>query len=426
MSSAHPVPGPKEKSGPQTAGSNAKPIARRGSLTRPSPIPSRIVRSAGALVWRPADSAQPPQVGKQYKADEIEVLLVHRPRYDDWSWPKGKAELNEPLLAAGVREVEEETGILVSLHAPLTAQRYRLGMGQTKEVYYWVGIPVSETGVAISRPPVTPAPKKEIDEARWVKPEQAREMLTRRGDRRLLDDLVARAENGSLFTATLAFVSHAQCVGKHRVEAERTLSRVGTRQAIELIDMLSALGVTRLLTSPAKRCRGTLEPYATVSGATLSVADELKLSPEYSYVPAPKPASATKRLVPSPAMFATRVAGQLKVPAVSTQVEEPQAPVAKPEIPFTAVKLESAREVVAKLVAHPGTPLAVSAHPELVEYMLKPLVEAASINVARQFPEGDAYDHTAQLTVVHVAYPHGNENKPEVVAVEVHRATERG
>lgn len=120
------------------------------------------MRSAGALVWRPADSAQPPQVGKQYKADEIEVLLVHRPRYDDWSWPKGKAELNEPLLAAGVREVEEETGILVSLHAPLTAQRYRLGMGQTKEVYYWVGIPVSETGVAISRPPVTPAPKKKL------------------------------------------------------------------------------------------------------------------------------------------------------------------------------------------------------------------------------------------------------------------------
>lgn len=451
----------------QLSASNAKPIARRGSHTRPSPIPSRIVRSAGALVWRPANQSETPQLGKKYQAHEIEVLLVHRPRYDDWSWPKGKAEINEPLLAAGVREVEEETGIIVTLYAPLTAQRYRLGMGQTKEVYYWVGLPATENGVTLSRPPVTPAPKKEIDEARWVKPEKAREMLTRRGDRRLLDDLVTRAENGTLYTTTLAFLSHAQCRGKNHVEAERTLSRVGTRQAIELIDILSALGVTRLLSSPAQRCKATLEPYATVANITLNVADELKLPPEYGYIPplenpVPQQTKETsanssiaaengkktdtentvtvKRPIPSPAMFAARIAGQLKTPAMKPPKENPaenkehqietlgKTPTETTETQpvFTPVQLESAREVVTKILAHPGTPLVVSAHPELVEYMVQPLVDSSSINVARQFLEGAAYDQTAQLTVVHVAYPEGGRKKPEIMGVEIHRASERG
>lgn len=471
MIQPRPVPGPAVSEPAQTPANLPKPVgktgsvARQGSLTRPSPIPSRIVRSAGALVWRPADPQQTPSLGQRFTPEEIQVLLVHRPRYDDWSWPKGKAEINEPLLAAGVREVEEETGIVVSLYAPLTAQRYRLGMGQTKEVYYWVGIPAGEESVTNTRPPVTPAPKKEIDEARWVSPSAAREMLTRRGDRRLLDDLVARAEAGQLVTATMAFISHAQCVGRNRPDASRTLSRAGTRQAIELIDMLSALGITRLLSSPAKRCKGTLEPYSIVSRTSLNVAEELKLPAELSYVPTvglpgehsfvpvvqnqpvPKPT------VPSPAMFAARVGGQLKVPALpkprqvlapaedlenseggASQVKTtPAGPVPKPprasqagKPEFKIVKLDRAQEVVQKLLKFPGPPLAISAHPELIEHMLAPLVEAASINVARQFPEGTDHDQTGQLTVVHVAYPEGTGEAPEVVAVEVHRVAQRG
>lgn len=444
MSQPRPQPGPGGAGTTLPAATVNKPVARQGSLTRPSPIPSRIVRSAGALVWRPADPAATPQIGQHYQADEIEVLLVHRPRYDDWSWPKGKAELNEPLLAAGVREVEEETGIVVSLYSPMTAQRYRLGMGQTKEVYYWVGVPATEQGVTTTRPPVTPAPKKEIDEARWVKPSVAREMLTRRGDRRLLDDLVARAEAGQLYTATLAFVTHARCMGKDRPEAQRVLSRVGTRQAIELIDMLSALGVTRLLSAPAKRCVGTLQAYATVSGASLNVAEELKLPAEYSFVPPVEQVSTVekipaatpvvkKRPAPSPALIAARIAGRNLKPVVEKPVE-PQTPLEvdeatpkeAPQPAFQAVQQKSAVEVVTKLLAKPGAPLAISVHPELVEHMLQPLTEVASINVARQFPEGEAYNQTGQLTVVHVAYPAKRKGEPEIVAVEVHRATERG
>lgn len=439
MSQPRPTPGPAVLGTVTPETTSGKPVARRGSLTRPSPIPSRIVRSAGALVWRPANPTEPAKIGQHYQADEIEVLLVHRPRYDDWSWPKGKAEINEPLLAAAVREVEEETGLVIRLCAPLTAQRYRLGMGQTKEVYYWIGMPATEESVTTTRPPVTPAPKKEIDEARWIKPSQAREMLTRRGDRRLLDDLVARAESGQLQTATFTFLTHARCIGANRPEAQRVLSRVGTRQTIELIDILSALGTTRLLSSPAKRCAKTLQTYATVSGVTLNVAEELKLPAEYSYVggtqqtsgsensekllPGTKTGSEPKKPTPSPALIAARIAGK----NLGTKVVAPNGK-ETPEVTtpvFQAVKQKSAREVVAKLLAKPGAPIAISVHPELVEHMLTPLVEVSSLNVARQFPEGNSFNQTGQLTVVHVAYPARNQGKPEVVSVEVHRATER-
>ncbi|MCS4484689.1 NUDIX hydrolase [Gleimia sp. 6138-11-ORH1] len=450
MTQPRPTPGATVPGPPTPNVSQTKPVARRGSLTRPSPIPSRIVRSAGALVWRLADRTQKPAYGQRYDRAEIEVLLVHRPRYDDWSWPKGKAEVNEPLLAAGVREVEEETGIAVSLYAPMTAQRYRLGMGQTKEVYYWVGLPVTEENLINTRPPVTPAPKKEIDEARWVSPTDAREMLTRRGDKRLLDDLVSRAEAGQLMTATIALLSHAQCRGRNYPEASRTLSRAGTRQSIELIDMLSALGVTRLLSAPASRCKRTLEPYSTILGTVVSVAEELKLPAELSYLPTAEKTvepetdcsegakaaelKPTKRVVPSPALFASRVGGQLKVPAVPKQSEkEPAAATVKDNLPddeplreFKIIKLDRTQEVIQKLLKHPGEPLAISAHPELIEHMLGPLVEAASINVARQFPEGNDFDQTAQLTIVHVAYPNANTDAAEVIAVETHRVPIRG
>lgn len=77
----------------------------------------RIVHAAGALVWRE-------------KGGDLQVLLVHRPRYDDWSFPKGKLESGESLCACAVREVAEETGVQVRLEQPLETIRYRLGDGK--------------------------------------------------------------------------------------------------------------------------------------------------------------------------------------------------------------------------------------------------------------------------------------------------------
>ena len=286
----------------------------------------------------PARLAAP---GEVIDPSDIEVLMVHRPRYHDWSWPKGKAEHGEPLVAAAVREVEEETGQVVTLGAPLTTQRYRLGGGQTKEVHYWVGTPVSGGPAAFVRAPVARAPRTEIDRAEWVAPERAAEMLTRRGDRRLLSDLLARAREGRLVTTTLlvlrpgqgltprldeagdvrapacpsassggsaapaeasapskprpaptpAMVASAAARRAAQVEqasAKKTesapepvdppLSRFGVRQAFDLIDLLSSFGVARAFASPAARSRQSLTPWASMGGGSVTLVESLDLA----------------------------------------------------------------------------------------------------------------------------------------------------
>ena len=286
----------------------------------------------------PARLAAP---GEVIDPADIEVLMVHRPRYHDWSWPKGKAEHGEPLVAAAVREVEEETGQVVTLGAPLTTQRYRLGGGQTKEVHYWVGTPVSGGPAAFVRAPVARAPRTEIDRAEWVAPERAAEMLTRRGDRRLLSDLLARAREGRLVTTTLlvlrpgqgltprldeagdvhapaspsassggsaapaeasapskprpaptpAMVASAAARRAAQVEqasAKKTesapepvdppLSRFGVRQAFDLIDLLSSFGVARAFASPAARSRQSLTPWASMGGGSVTLVESLDLA----------------------------------------------------------------------------------------------------------------------------------------------------
>src|SRR3954470_14346561 len=99
------------------------------------------------------------------------VLLVHRPKYDDWSFPKGKLDRGEHATAAAVREVEEETGVRVRLGVPLTDRRYPVRAG-TKLVHYWVGRPVGDSNVSDYQP------NAEIDEVSWFPVDKARRRLT--------------------------------------------------------------------------------------------------------------------------------------------------------------------------------------------------------------------------------------------------------
>lgn len=308
----------------------------------PAPRPQRLVRSAGALVWRFTDPGRVAAPGELIDPADIEVLMVHRPRYHDWSWPKGKTENGESLVAAAVREVEEETGQIITLGAPLTTQRYRLGSGQTKEVHYWVGTPVP-AGHASERlrAPVARAPRTEIDQTTWASPERAADMLTRRGDRRLLADIVARAREGRLVTTTLlvlrpgqgltprldeagdahtpaspsassggsaapaeaavpskprpaptpAMVASAAARRAAQVEqasakkiesapeiVDPPLSRFGVRQAFDLIDLLSSFGVARAFASPAARSRQSLTPWASMGGGSVTLVEALDLA----------------------------------------------------------------------------------------------------------------------------------------------------
>jgi 8-oxo-dGTP diphosphatase len=123
------------------------------------------VRAAGGVVVR------------RREGGAAEVLVVHRPAYDDWSFPKGKCEDGETEEEAAVREVEEETGLHCRLDRELATTRYRDARGRPKTVRYWLATPVAGTLAAAN----------EVDEARFVTFEDARVLLTYARDRELVD-----------------------------------------------------------------------------------------------------------------------------------------------------------------------------------------------------------------------------------------------
>jgi 8-oxo-dGTP diphosphatase len=125
---------------------------------------SDTVRAAGGLVCRPAADGG------------LEILVVHRPAYDDWSFPKGKLERGESEAQAAVREVEEETGLRCSLEREVATTTYRDGRGRTKTVRYWLMTPVGGELAAAN----------EIDDARFVPIKRAAALLTYARDRDLL------------------------------------------------------------------------------------------------------------------------------------------------------------------------------------------------------------------------------------------------
>ncbi|MEV7190653.1 NUDIX hydrolase [Streptomyces sp. NPDC093510] len=130
-----------------------------------------VVRAAGCLLWRPAPTAP----------HGIELALVHRPKWSDWSHPKGKLEPGETARGAAVREVLEETGMTCELGAELPTARYRDARGRPKEVRYWAAEALSGTF----------APNSEVSELRWLSPDAARRQLSYDRDAELVTDLLA-------------------------------------------------------------------------------------------------------------------------------------------------------------------------------------------------------------------------------------------
>ncbi|HET9501441.1 MAG TPA: NUDIX hydrolase [Marmoricola sp.] len=189
-----------------------------------------------------------------------QVLLVHRPKYDDWSFPKGKQDPGEHVTATAVREVSEETGVHVRLGRPLPPQFYRLASGRTKTVHYWVGRVRGDADVS------SYAANDEIDEVAWVDRARADTRLTYSEDRatlRLLDERPTK-------THALVVLRHAQARSRGTwtgPDGARPLTGRGAEQAQLLVPLLAAYGVRRLVSSDSVRCTGTLEPYAAVVGA---------------------------------------------------------------------------------------------------------------------------------------------------------------
>ncbi|AUG79046.1 Putative hydrolase [Kitasatospora sp. MMS16-BH015] len=151
--------------------------SRRSDPADPAPSPYRrrpTVLAAGAVLWVPG-----PLKKDGWSRKKPRLALVHRPKYDDWSFPKGKLEAGEGWRAAALREVREETGLSCLLGPELPVQHY-LAQGRPKEVRYWAAVPTD--GVF--------TPNREVDRLVWLSPRKARERLTHERDRALVDALL--------------------------------------------------------------------------------------------------------------------------------------------------------------------------------------------------------------------------------------------
>lgn len=224
-------------------------------MSGPSAAP---VEAAGALVWR-------------VRTGRLQVALVHRPRYRDWSWPKGKLDPGETTAVAAAREVEEETGLAVVLGMPLPGLEYPLADGRRKVVSYWAARPAgrSDDAALTARPPVARAERTEIDLWAWFDAADARRRLTRRADRAPLDALVGAHAKGRLDTRALVVARHAQARKRSLWgggEDDRPLTGQGRRQAGALAATLAAFGVEHVVTSDWERCAATVAPYTQAAG----------------------------------------------------------------------------------------------------------------------------------------------------------------
>jgi 8-oxo-(d)GTP phosphatase len=193
------------------------------------------------------------------------VLLVHRPKYDDWSFPKGKLDAGEHVTVAAVREVEEETSLGVRLGPPLRRQEYKTAPDTTKRVHYWAARTVSDDRAVDAY-----EPNAEIDGVVWLRLDQAHERLTYPRDADILVEFGVSAYRAE----PLILLRHAKALPRDSWtghDRERVLSATGEQQARALVPLLRAYGVRRVISSDAVRCTSTVQPYAEASGLPVEV-----------------------------------------------------------------------------------------------------------------------------------------------------------
>jgi 8-oxo-dGTP diphosphatase len=218
------------------------------------------IRAAGGVVWR-----QPPDHPEN---SAVEIAVIHRPRYDDWTIPKGKLAPGESELDGALREVFEETGYRVRPGRALGEVRYLKraeGIPREKVVHYWA---MQALGGAFT-------PSREVDEMRWLSPDAADKLLTRSTDREILVRFRERPAN----TGTVLLVRHASAGSRSSWRGDdrvRPLDERGLLQAEELVRLLSRFEVQRLLSADDLRCVQTVQPLAESVG--LGVDEEPLLS----------------------------------------------------------------------------------------------------------------------------------------------------
>jgi 8-oxo-dGTP diphosphatase len=206
-----------------------------------------VIRAAGALLWR------------EIAAGEIEIALVHRPRYDDWSLPKGKIDENETALACAYREVFEETGIKARFTRQLGAVEYE-DNGAQKRVKYWVAQALGASDFVAN---------EEVDQLRWLKPTDSIELATHQSDKEMIERFL-EIEGP---TDTLIILRHTKALERGDWDGDdslRTLNENGIAQAQALINHLAPFAIDEIYTSDFTRCVQTVSPLGESRGLVVS------------------------------------------------------------------------------------------------------------------------------------------------------------
>ncbi|HEU0207246.1 MAG TPA: NUDIX domain-containing protein [Pseudolysinimonas sp.] len=227
----------------------------------PSDVSSSAVLAAGAVCWRETKRG-------------VEILLVYRTQHRDTSLPKGKVDPGETLPETAVREIAEETGLVVALGPPLGVVEYPLPSGRDKVVYYWAA-EVVESAIANS----TFAANDEIESLHWMSPADARAALSYPHDVDIVDRFAELHAQGRARTFAIIALRHGKATPAEHwdgPDATRPLLQRGIDQSLSVAPGIAAYRPVKLISSTAERCLQTIAPTARVTG--LDVTEKAQIS----------------------------------------------------------------------------------------------------------------------------------------------------
>jgi len=221
-------------------------------------VESQVIRAAGAVLWR------------RLSDDLVQIALIHRPRYDDWSFPKGKVEAGESEIGCAFREVLEETGFETIFGPELCTIEYQVEE-KNKTVRYWSAQAIGEAKGVMDT--------QEVDQLIWVTISDAYEKLSRKDDKAVLKNF----EKFGIDTTPLVLLRHGKAVAREEWEGDdgdRPLAQVGQLQSMRMLTKYLPFGITEIHTSDAVRCYETVAPMARSLSLDMIYWGELS---EYAY-----------------------------------------------------------------------------------------------------------------------------------------------
>ena len=276
-----------------------------------SVVTTRYVEAAGGIIYRKRNTIDSSNTSDLKKTgnqadmisdDDFELCLVYRPKYDDWSWPKGKNEDNESHRHTAVREVGEETGYAVTLGPHIAQIEYPLeNEGKksisksgaknssqnnnktevVKRIHYWMMREIDENAAMKRLPafgPIKPAKPTEIGNVTWLTPSKARKKLTHDSDRKVLDAFLEKLHAGQTEYKTLILVRHGKAESRKSwqgSEATRPITPLGSASSYALGRELACYAPNRIVSSPWKRCVETVATFAHDSSLYIEQIAEL-------------------------------------------------------------------------------------------------------------------------------------------------------